>query len=85
MAASGSKNERFPVGIEVALKGKTEREGRKMEATIREARLAGNFAEREEVVASTRYAENNLLSELPGIAFGLITLAYIIGAFVALF
>jgi hypothetical protein len=60
----------------VALTGKTAREGRKMEATIREARLAGNFAEREEVVTSARYAENNLLSELPGIAFGLITPPY---------
>jgi len=38
----------------------------------------------DETLSSVRYAESNLLSELPGIAFGLITLVYIIGAFAAL-
>ncbi len=57
-----------------------------MEATIKEARLvgAGNLADRDETVTSARYAESNLLSELPGVAFGLITLVYIIGTFAAL-
>ncbi len=62
-----------------------------MEATIRETRLAtaegrlaGNFAEREAVVSSARYVANNLLSELPGIAFGLITLFYIVSSLIAL-
>ncbi len=62
-----------------------------MEATIRERRLAtgegtlaGNFTEREAVVTSARYVANNLLSELPGIAFGLITLVYIVSSLIAL-
>ncbi|MFI5352234.1 MAG: hypothetical protein ACHQZS_04650 [Candidatus Binatales bacterium] len=62
-----------------------------MEATIRERRLAtgegtlaGNFAGREELVSSARYVANNLLSELPGIAFGLITLVYIVSSLIAL-
>ncbi len=57
-----------------------------MEATIREARMAGGarLAVRDETPSSVRYAESNLLSELPGIAFGLITLIYIVGAFSAL-
>ena len=62
-----------------------------MEATIRERRLAtgagtlaGNFAEREANLTSARYVANNLLSELPGIAFGLITLVYIVSSLIAL-
>ena len=58
-----------------------------MEATIREARLAtgaGNFTQHEEVITSARYVANNLLSELPGIAFGLITLVYIVSSLIAL-
>ncbi len=57
-----------------------------MEATIREARMAGEarLAASNETLSSVRYAESNLLSELPGIAFGLITLVYIFGAFSAL-
>ena len=56
-----------------------------MEATIREARLAevANLVDGE-IETSVRYAENNMLSELPGIAFGLITLAYIVGSLIAL-
>ena len=57
-----------------------------MEATIRKARMAAEarLAGSAETLSSVRYAESNLLSELPGIAFGLITLVYIIGAFAAL-
>ena len=57
-----------------------------MEATIRETGMAAapKLAERDETPSSVRYAESNLLSELPGIAFGLITLVYIIGTFSAL-
>jgi ABC-type phosphate transport system permease subunit len=62
-----------------------------MEATIRERRLAtgegtlaGNFAEREAMTTSARFVANNLLSELPGIAFGLITLVYIVSSLIAL-
>jgi len=62
-----------------------------MEATIRERRLAtaertlaGNFTERETATTSARYVANNLLSELPGIAFGLITLVYIVSSLIAL-
>ena len=56
-----------------------------MEATMREARLGdvANFAE-EDGMTSVRYAGNNMLSELPGIVFGLITLAYIVSSLVAL-
>lgn len=31
-----------------------------------------------------RYAQNSFLTELPGVAFGLITLAYVICSFLAL-
>jgi hypothetical protein len=31
-----------------------------------------------------RYAQNSFLTELPGVAFGLITLAYIVASFLAL-
>lgn len=56
-----------------------------MEAAIREARLAAvNVAAQNETADSIRYAENNLLSELPGIAFGLITLVYIVSSLIAL-
>jgi len=62
-----------------------------MEATIRERRLAtaegtlaGSFVEHEAIASSARYVANNLLSELPGIAFGLITLVYIVSSLIAL-
>ncbi|HVA82142.1 MAG TPA: hypothetical protein VNF29_14540 [Candidatus Binataceae bacterium] len=31
-----------------------------------------------------RYAQNSFLTELPGVVFGFVTLAYIIGSFLAL-
>ncbi len=57
-----------------------------MEATIKEARMAAEarLVRGDETLSSVRYAESNLLSELPGIAFGLITLVYILGTFAAL-
>jgi hypothetical protein len=57
-----------------------------MEATIREARVvqAESMTLRDEITGSVRYAENALLSELPGLVFGLITLVYIVGSLVRL-
>jgi hypothetical protein len=57
-----------------------------MEATIREARLANVMVGAESMgsESAARYAENSFLSELPGIAFGLITLAYIVGSLITL-
>jgi hypothetical protein len=59
--------------------------GTKMNATVNEVRLAGltNNNEASETTA-TRVAQNSLLSELPGIVFGLITLGYVISSLVAL-
>lgn len=56
-----------------------------MNATTNEATLAV-IANNEEVeaTAGTRLAQNSLLSELPGIVFGLITLGYVISSLVAL-
>lgn len=56
-----------------------------MNATINEARLTG-FTKTAETEASegTRYAQNSLLSELPGLVFGVITLGYIVSSLLAL-
>jgi hypothetical protein len=43
-----------------------------------------NTNETAEATAGTRLAQNSLLSELPGIVFGLITLGYIVSSLVAL-
>ncbi len=45
-----------------------------MNATTNEARLAGiaNTSEAAESTAGIRFAQNSLLSELPGVVFGLI-------------
>jgi hypothetical protein len=56
-----------------------------MEATIREVRVnraAG--AANDDARGSAHYAENNLLSELPGLAIGLVTLIYIATSLAAL-
>ena len=56
-----------------------------MNATTNEATLSAittNAAV--EATAGTRLAQNSLLSELPGIVFGLITLGYVISSLVAL-
>jgi len=57
-----------------------------MNATTNEATLNGiaNANEVVEATAGTRLAQNSLLSELPGIVFGLITLGYVISSLVAL-
>ncbi|HKN12514.1 MAG TPA: hypothetical protein VJX68_04900 [Candidatus Binatus sp.] len=57
-----------------------------MNATTNEARLAvlANSNESVEATAGTRLAQNSLLSELPGVVFGLITLGYVISSLVAL-
>ena len=57
-----------------------------MNATTNEATLNGivNTNEVVEATAGTRLAQNSLLSELPGIVFGLITLGYVISSLVAL-
>ena len=57
-----------------------------MNATINEATLNAITTNNEavEATAGTRLAQNSLLSELPGIVFGLITLGYVISSLVAL-
>jgi hypothetical protein len=57
-----------------------------MNATTNEATLNGisNTNEAVEATAGIRLAQNSLLSELPGIVFGLITLGYVISSLVAL-
>ena len=57
-----------------------------MNATTNEATLNAitNTNEVVEATAGTRLAQNSLLSELPGIVFGLITLGYIVSSLVAL-
>ncbi len=55
-----------------------------MNATTHEARLAGMVVEPKASTESSFYAANALLSELPGILFGLLTLAYIVTSLVAL-
>ena len=57
-----------------------------MNATTNEARLAvlANSNESVEATAGTRLAQNSLLSELPGVVFGLITLGYVISSLMAL-
>jgi hypothetical protein len=57
-----------------------------MNASTTEARFAGitSVVEVAEATAGTRLAQNSLLSELPGIVFGLITLGYVISSLVAL-
>jgi hypothetical protein len=57
-----------------------------MNASTNEATLNAitNTNEVVEATAGTRLAQNSLLSELPGIVFGLITLGYIVSSLVAL-
>jgi hypothetical protein len=56
-----------------------------MNATTNEVRLAGiENNEATETTVGTRLAQNSLLSELPGIVFGLITLGYVISSLVGL-
>ena len=57
-----------------------------MNATTNAATLNAITSNNEvvEATAGTRLAQNSLLSELPGIVFGLITLGYIVSSLVAL-
>jgi hypothetical protein len=48
------------------------------------ARLAGMAMEPKASTESSFYAANALLSELPGVLFGLLTLAYIVTSLIAL-
>jgi hypothetical protein len=62
------------------------REDLKMNATTNEATMnvLANTNEAAEATVGTRLAQNSLLSELPGVVFGLITLGYIVGSLIAL-
>jgi hypothetical protein len=57
-----------------------------MNATTNEARLAriAKANENGEASAGTRLAQNSLLSELPGLVFGLLTLGYIVSSLASL-
>jgi hypothetical protein len=56
-----------------------------MNASTTEARFAGIAINQvEEVSAATRLAQYNMLNEIPGAIFGIITVAYIFGSLVAL-
>jgi len=57
-----------------------------MNATTTEARLAGIASINEAPAISdvTRLAQYNMLNEIPGAIFGVITLAYIVGSLLAL-
>ena len=57
-----------------------------MNATTNEARLAGiaKANENAEARVGTRIAQNSLLSELPGLVFGLLTLGYIVSSLASL-
>ncbi|HEY9157160.1 hypothetical protein [Candidatus Binatus sp.] len=57
-----------------------------MNATTNEARIAGiaNANEAAESTTGVRFAQNSLLSELPGVVFGLITLGYLVSSLLAL-
>ena len=56
-----------------------------MNATTNEVRLAGLSKRIEtETSEATRHAQNSLLSELPGLVFGVITLGYIVSSLLAL-
>ncbi len=57
-----------------------------MTATTVNQRLAGfqQIRERTETVAANRIAQNSLVSELPGVTFAFLTLAYIVLSFVSL-
>jgi hypothetical protein len=57
-----------------------------MNATTKEVRLTGfqNVSPKAESTEGIRYAQNALLSELPGAVFGLLTIVYIVSSLVAL-
>lgn len=56
-----------------------------MNATTNQATIAVvRSNEATEATAATRLAQNSLLSELPGIVFGLLTLGYVVSSLIAL-
>jgi len=56
-----------------------------MNATTTQSRLAGIASiNQAEVSAATRLAQYNMLNEIPGAIFGIITVAYIVGSPLAL-
>ena len=57
-----------------------------MAATTKEIRLTGfnNVAEQTEASESVRSMQNSLLSELPGVTFAFLTLAYIAFSLISL-
>jgi hypothetical protein len=57
-----------------------------MDATTINQRLAGfqQVKQQTETVAADRIAQNSLLTELPGVAFAFLTLAYIVLSLVGL-
>ncbi len=57
-----------------------------MAATTVDRRLAGfqQIREQTETAAADRIAQNSLLSELPGVTFAFLTLAYIVLSFVGM-
>jgi hypothetical protein len=57
-----------------------------MAATTINQRIAGfqQVTEQTETVAADRIAQNSLLSELPGVTFAVLTLAYVVLSFVSL-
>jgi len=57
-----------------------------MNATTNRARLAGfnRAAEPAAPTDSIRFVQNSLLTELPGVAFGLLTLFYLVSSLIAL-
>ncbi len=57
-----------------------------MNATTNEARLAGIGSINEAAAVSdvTRLAQYNILNEVPGAIFGIITVVYILGSLLAL-
>jgi hypothetical protein len=57
-----------------------------MNATTTQPRLAGiaSIDETAHVSVATRLAQYNMLNEIPGAIFGIITVAYIVGSLLAL-
>jgi hypothetical protein len=57
-----------------------------MNATITEARLAaiGSSNQADAVSDVTRLAQYNMLNEIPGAIFGILTVVYIVGSLLAL-
>lgn len=57
-----------------------------MNASTTEARFAGiaSINQAAEVSDATRLAQYNMLNEIPGALFGIITVAYLVGSLIAL-